>query len=134
MMTAVNTNDSPYQLPKINSFGYPDCHYQKPGHILNDCLFFLLTIFFSAMVSIFFCAWLWLFRARVPKQRLLRRGWDGSQNGFPKSPARRFRFWFLHTAFLGAERNGNGNNVHVGFSLLFYFCPQYSTWKALSGR
>lgn len=133
-MTAVNNTIHTYTSCRRSSFGYPLLSLSETRTLSERLPVFSVNNFFSAMVYIFFCAWLWLFRARVPKQRLLRRGWDGSQNGFPKSPARRFRFWFLHTAFLGAERNGNGNNVHVGFSLLFYFCPQYSTWKALSGR
>jgi hypothetical protein len=98
-MTAVNTNDShlhrlpktPLWIPLLSS---------ENRTLLNDCLFFLLTIFSQWL---FFSAHGYGFSVRVPKQRLLRRGWDGSQNGFPKSPARGFRFWFLHTVFLGGK-------------------------------
>ena len=68
---------------------------------------------------IFFCAWLWLFRARLqatvaPK---MPRGWDGGRikNGFPKSPAG--GFWFLqHARVLGVSGKGreqakDGNNA-----------------------
>lgn len=103
MMTAVNTNDSPHQLPKINSFGYPDCHYQKPGHILNDCLFFLLTFF--SLWLFFFLRMAMAFPCASPSNGCSEDGWDERiKNGFPKSPAGGF---LRVSAFLG-EGNGTG--------------------------
>jgi hypothetical protein len=113
-MTAVNTNDSHlHRLPKTQL--WIPLLSSENRTLLNDCLFFLLTIFSQWL---FFSAHGYGFSVRVPKQRLLRRGWDGSQNGFPKSPARGFRFWFLHTVFLGGK--GMGTTCTSAFFFKFY--------------
>lgn len=46
MMTAVNTNDSPNQLPKDAALDTPTVIIRNPDTSADDCLFFLLTIFF----------------------------------------------------------------------------------------
>ena len=86
----------------------------------------------------FFCAWLWLLRARLqatvaPK---MARGWDGGGSKTAFQKARPGVLVFANARVLGVSGTEEGwEQRGIGSSFyLFYFCSQYSTWKALSGR
>ena len=122
-MTAVNTTIHTYNSCRRRSFGYPHCHYQKNPDTSDNCLFFLLAFFFAMVI---FSAHGYGFSVRaIPKQRLLREGWDGertkSKNGFPKSPAGGGFLVFTHKNASRRFWEGRDGNNATACRFFLYF-------------
>ena len=124
-MTAVNTNDSPNQLPKDAALDTPTVIIRNPDTSADDCLFFLLTIFFPQWFT-FFSAHGYGFSVRAsPSNGCSEEAGMDHKTAFQKARLGGFGSGFCTRRFWGRKGMGMGTTCMSAF--LFYFISVHST-------